>query len=72
MVELTDMLEAVHEDERDKYKAEHTLLAWQTALLMNSTGNYKKAITVEQLVGKPEENKESNGEVKRLDREEKK
>jgi len=27
--------------------------AWQTALLMSATGNYKEPITVEQLLGRP-------------------
>lgn len=62
------MLEAVNADESDKFEIQHRLLAWQTALLMNSTGNYKKQIKPEMLLGNDSEDK---NEGNRLDREEK-
>ncbi|WP_255292482.1 hypothetical protein [Bacillus wiedmannii] len=41
------------------------MTAWQTALLMNATGNYKRAITPEKLLGldKNGEKKQSTQEV---------
>lgn len=63
------MLEAVNADEKDKFDADHRLLAWQTALLMNATGNYKKTIKVETLLGETAE--DVKGENNRVDRDEK-
>lgn len=40
------------EEENQRIEHEYYLTAWQTALLMNATGNYKTRITPEKLLGK--------------------
>lgn len=64
------MLDAVNKDEADKFKAHQQLIAWQTSLLMNATGNYKKQIKPSDLLPKEEEKPDGKG-VNRLDRDEK-
>jgi hypothetical protein len=66
--ELNEMLEYYLEEEKLVIEREQYLVAWQTALLMNATGNYKRTITPEKLLGK---NKNKSPEVKEIDREEK-
>lgn len=44
MVVLGDCIEANIRAEEEKIDIEMQMMAWQTALLMNSTGNYKKRI----------------------------
>ncbi|MFD9628679.1 phage tail assembly chaperone [Peribacillus muralis] len=68
LAELVEMYEAVTSDEGEQFTAEHHLLAWQTALLMNATGNYKKQIKPDMLIGKTDDDK---AEPNRLDRDEK-
>ena len=63
------MYEAVTSDDGEQFDADHHLLAWQTALLMNATGNYKKQIKPDMLIGKPDDDK--GEEPNRLDRDEK-
>jgi hypothetical protein len=63
------MVEAVKQDEEDKFQGEFHLFGWQTAHLMNSSGNYKKRITLDALIGKPKE--ETDKSEDRLDRDEK-
>ena len=58
------MAEAVKKDEADKIEVQQQIVAWQTALLMNATGNYKKQIKPSDLLGNSKT--ESNGN--RLDR----
>jgi hypothetical protein len=68
LVELVEMLEAVRKDEEDSFDGDFTLYAWQTAHLMNASGNFKKKVTVDMLTGKkPDEVKGEN----RVDRDEK-
>lgn len=50
--EIIDMAEAVVEDEKRKIEEQLWIVAWQTAHLMNATGNFKKTITPEKLLGK--------------------
>lgn len=61
------MVEAVYADRNETWGISYDQVAWQTSLLMNSTGNYKKKITPDQLLGKDE--KEANSSE--LDRDEK-
>lgn len=63
--------QAVVKDEKDRFEADHHLTAWQTALLMNATGNYKKRIKVTDLLGNDEEEKKPSSEAVAMDREEK-
>lgn len=66
------MAEAVYEDEKDKLEIDRQLIAWQTALLMNASGNMKKPVTMERLLGgKAENSDEPKSENGRLDRDEK-
>lgn len=51
-LELYEMVEAVLEEEKRQQEAEYWRTAWQTALLMNASGNYKRRITPERLLGK--------------------
>ena len=46
-----------HKGYSDKKKRETELLAWQTALLMNATGNMKETVTVDTLL-QPEKKEE--------------
>jgi hypothetical protein len=66
--ELNEMLEYYLEEEKLVIEREQYLVAWQTALLMNATGNYKRTITPEKLLGK---NKNKSPEVKQVDKDEK-
>ena len=69
--ELVTMYQAVSKDEKDKFEADHQLTAWQTALLMNATGNFKKKIKLTDLIGEKEEKKKPDAEVTEINREEK-
>jgi hypothetical protein len=63
------MVNAVQEEEQRQIDIQMEITAWQTALLMNATGNYKKTIRPEMLLGKkPDSATNSNN---KLDREEK-
>lgn len=66
------MVEAVLEDEQEKMEAEYWRTAWQTALLMNATGNYKQRITPERLLGKDFGKKDKKNETKKKSREQQK
>ncbi|WP_264672930.1 phage tail assembly chaperone [Heliophilum fasciatum] len=61
--ELLTMLEAVHEKERELQEAEYNRTAWLAANLMNASGNLKRPVTPDLLLGK-------QTEYKRIDREE--
>lgn len=61
--------QAVSKDEKDKFDVDHQLTAWQTALLMNATGNFKKKIKVTDLIGEKETEKQPSAEVVAMDRE---
>lgn len=63
------MLEAVDADEADKFELQQRLFAWQTAHLMNASGNMKNRITVEKLLGKSNDNKPED--ANKVDRDEK-
>lgn len=47
------------------------MVAWQTALLMNATGNYKRAITPERLLGIDKNGEKKKGDTTQVNREEK-
>ncbi|WP_179865958.1 phage tail assembly chaperone [Bacillus pseudomycoides] len=49
--ELIEMMRYHNEEEAQKLEREEYRIAWQTSLLMNATGNYKRAITPEKLLG---------------------
>lgn len=49
LLQLGDIVLAFMKVEEEKIDVEMQMLAWQTALLMNSTGNYKKKIKPEDL-----------------------
>lgn len=63
--ELVEMMRYHNEEEARRTEKEEFMTAWQTALLMNATGNYKRAITPEKLLGldKNGEKKQSTQEV---------
>ncbi|MBC9786295.1 phage tail assembly chaperone [Heliobacterium chlorum] len=52
LAELLDMLEAVHENESKRQEAEYLRTAWLAANLMNATGNVKRPVTPDMLLGK--------------------
>ena len=70
LIQLGDIILAFMQVEEEKIDVEMQMLAWQTALLMNSTGNYKKKIKPEDLyksiaeIEKEEEQKEMTLEDK--------
>lgn len=64
------MVEAVMTDEKDKIEVQQQLMAWQTSLLMNATGNFKKQIKPEDLFSKEKDADLPKG-VNRIDRDEK-
>lgn len=49
LLHLGDIITSFMKVEEEKIDIEMQMLAWQTALLMNSTGNYKKKIKPEDL-----------------------
>ena len=49
LLHLCDIITSFMKVEEEKIDVEMQMLAWQTALLMNSTGNYKKKIKPEDL-----------------------
>lgn len=55
---IEDLLQAQQYKEDDDFDKQMIQLSWQTALLMNSTGNYKKKIKPEDLYTPLEEQKE--------------
>lgn len=46
---LQDVIVAMYKVDKEDFETRMQMLAWQTALLMNSTGNYKKKIKAEDL-----------------------
>jgi hypothetical protein len=42
----------------------HTLLAWTSANIMNATGNLKKTVTTEDLLGKKDKKDKTKQEAK--------
>lgn len=56
LIILADMIRACGRAEEDSFNTKMQMLAWQTALLMNSTGNYKKKIKPTDLFN-PEKHK---------------
>lgn len=46
---LVDMIVAHSKCEEEEFDVQMNMLAWQTALLMNSTGNFKKKIKPKDL-----------------------
>lgn len=69
------MVEAVYFDRHNQYDTDVDIVAWQTSLLMNATGNFKQKITPDMLLKKNDESNEGEGESKpkssRLEKEEK-
>lgn len=49
LLNLNDMVKAFSRKEEDEFDNKMQMIAWQTAMLMNSTGNYKKRIKPEDL-----------------------
>ncbi|PEJ48426.1 phage tail assembly chaperone [Bacillus wiedmannii] len=68
--ELLDMMRYHNEEESRKTEKEEFMLAWQTALLMNATGNYKRAITPEKLLGLDKNGEKKQG-TQKVNKEEK-
>jgi hypothetical protein len=62
-LELIELYNYTVEDQIRQHENEVDLIAWQTALLMNATGNYKKHITPEMLVGKEKEKESSSSRL---------
>ena len=60
---LIDMLKAFSKKEEQEFDLKMQVVAWQTAMLMNSTGNYKKKIKPEDLYTPISEMKEEAQEV---------
>lgn len=58
------MMRYYNEEEARKTEKEEFMIAWQTALLMNATGNYKRAITPEKLLGLDKNGEKKEGTVK--------
>jgi hypothetical protein len=52
LLEIGEMLEAVYESMKQEDELEWFRTAWFTAHIMNSSGNYKKAIQPNKLLGK--------------------
>jgi hypothetical protein len=50
--EIFDMVSAYYKRRNDELDEQMTILAWQTSHIMNSSGNYKKAIKPSQLYNK--------------------
>lgn len=69
--ELLEMMRYHNEEEAKKIEREEFLIAWQTALLMNATGNYKRAITPEKLLGLDKNGDKKQGETTKVNRDEK-
>ncbi|WP_193635910.1 hypothetical protein [Bacillus paranthracis] len=69
MVELIDMVVAYNRKREQDLDLQMQVFAWQTALLMNSTGNYKKSIKATDLYKSSAEVAKAKAEV--MTREEK-
>lgn len=69
------MAAAIYTDRHEQSDTTVDITAWQTSLLMNATGNFKKKITPDMLLNKGGDKKEGDGaaspEVRKLDKEEK-
>ncbi len=61
------MVEAIYSDRTETWEISYEQTAWQTALIMNSSGNYKKRITPDMLLNK----EKSKSEPSKLDKEDK-
>lgn len=57
---LGEMIEAHAEVENEEFETKMQMIAWQTALLMNSSGNYKKKIKPQDLYSNKNKNEETN------------
>lgn len=61
LVDFLDIANAQYRTEEELWDREYQRTAWQTALLMNATGNYgKKQIKPEQLYTSPFAEKQNN------------
>jgi hypothetical protein len=70
--EIFDMVSAYYRRRDDELDEQLTVLAWQTSLIMNSSGNYKKAIKPKDLYkAKGDGEEESENELRPIDVEEK-
>ena len=68
LIEFADWSSYVIEYKNQEEAREMQRLAWQTSLLMNSTGNYKKTIQPTDLYKNPYDKKEEKEkEVKKID-----
>lgn len=67
--EIFDMVSAYYKRRNDELDEQMSILAWQTSHIMNSSGNYKKAIKPSQLYKANEsESENSKGELTPIDR----
>lgn len=69
------MVESIYYDRHNQYDTDVDIVAWQTSLLMNATGNFKKNITPDMLLKKNDESdpkSEDKPKSSRLEKEEKK
>ncbi|CUB09213.1 hypothetical protein BN2127_JRS1_00997 [Bacillus cereus] len=69
--ELVEMIRYHNKEETKKVEREEYTIAWQTALLMNATGNYKRAITPEKLLGLDKEGNKKSGSTTKVNKEDK-
>lgn len=70
------MATAIYKDRHEQSDTTVDITAWQTSLLMNATGNFKKKITPDMLLNKGGDKKEgdqgaASPAVRKLDKEEK-
>lgn len=72
--EIFDMVVAYYRRRDDELDEQMSILAWQTSHIMNSSGNYKRAIKPKQLYTSKHESSESansKSELTPVDRDEK-
>jgi len=67
--EIFDMVSAYYKRRSDELDEQMSILAWQTSHIMNSSGNYKRAIKPSQLYNMNDsESETSNKELTPIDR----
>jgi hypothetical protein len=57
LVEYNELVDAFVYEQKRKFEETHHLLAWHAANVMNASGNLKKPVTVEKLIGGNKENR---------------
>lgn len=74
LAEIVEITEAIYFDSQQRTDSDLEITAWQTSLLMNATGNFKKQITPEMLLKKDKNKSDEGGDQpksNKLDKEEK-